>query len=123
LKRKNPPDFPGMACFIARIVDRVRDEGLARGTFLNINAPHIPLDEVQGVKITRQASGNLSTLFEKRTDPRKRAYYWYGAAGKADEEPDTDVAALSHHYISVTPIKCDITDYQTMASLHPFTLE
>ncbi len=123
LKRKNPPDFPGMACFIARIVDRVRNEGLARGTFLNINAPHIPLDEVKGVKITRQAAGNLSTVFEKRIDPRKKTYFWYGAAGKADEEPDTDVAAVSQHYISITPIKCDITDYQAMESLEPFPLK
>lgn len=121
-RKENRMDFQGMSRFIAGVAGRIHDDGLPEGTFLNINAPDILLAEMCGVKITKQASGNLSKRFEKRTDPKDRSYYWYGRTCQMDEEPDTDVNALSENYISVTPIKCDLTDYKTMAALTPFPL-
>jgi len=120
IKRGKIIDFQGMSRFIGQLVDKIYDYGLPSGTFLNINAPDISLDEVRGVKITRQASNNLSKQFEKRIDPKNRSYYWYGSLDQVDSEPDTDVNALLQNYISMTPIQCDITDYKTMAGMKPF---
>ena len=85
--------------------------------FLNINVPAVPIDEVRGIKITRQASTNVSKYFTKRTDPKNRNYYWYSRIDNTNDEPDTDVSTLSRNYISMTPIQCDITDYKTLSEL------
>ena len=121
-KKGGDLDFQGMAQFAAQLVNKIHGYELPSGTFLNINAPDIPIDEVRGIRITRQASNNVSKHFEKRTDPKNRSYYWYGRAEKMDDEPDTDVNALSQNYISITPIQCDITDYKTMLKLEPLQL-
>lgn len=115
-------DFKGMSRFIANIVDKVYDTGLPSGTFLNINAPGIALDDVKGVKITRQASNNLSKRFDKRVDPKNRSYYWYGRIDQVEDEPDSDITAVLQNYISMTPVQCDITNYKVLAELEPFQL-
>ncbi len=116
-KTGNTMDLQGMSRFIAGFLEKVRDFGLPEGTFLNINAPDIPIDEAQGVRITRQAQDNVSKQFEKRIDPKNRFYYWYGDANRIMGEIDTDVNALSCNFISITPIQCDNTDYKTMEKL------
>ncbi len=117
LKTKNTIDFQGMSKFVVKLINNIHDYRLPSGTFLNINAPSIPIDEVKGIKITRQASNNISKHFDKRTDPKNRSYYWYGKIDQVNGETDTDVKALSQNYISITPVQCDITDYKAMAAL------
>lgn len=115
-------DFEGMSDFVVNLINKEIDNELPSGTFLNINAPAISLDEVCGVKITRQASDNLSTQFDKRLDPKNRPYYWYSNANHAGDGPDTDAYALSQKYISITPIQCDLTDHKTKAKLESYPL-
>jgi 5'-nucleotidase len=110
-------DFKGVSRFVAKIVDQIHDYALPSLTFLNINVPAVPIDEVRGIKITRQASTNVSKYFTKRTDPKNRNYYWYSRIDNTNDEPDTDVSTLSRNYISMTPIQCDITDYKTLSEL------
>ncbi len=121
-KTGNMMDLKGMSRFIAGLSEKVHDFGLPQGTFLNINAPDIPVNGVEGVRITRQAQDNLSKQFEKRVDPKNRFYYWYGDVNRVTGEIDTDIHALSQNYISITPIQCDITDYRTMEKLSSIQL-
>ncbi|MBU2454934.1 MAG: 5'/3'-nucleotidase SurE, partial [Proteobacteria bacterium] len=123
IKQGKTIDFHGMARFIGRLANKVYDNKLPLGTFLNINAPDISIDKVCGIKITRQSSTNLSKEFEKRTDPKNRNYYWYGRIAPQDSKADTDVNALSKNYISITPIQCDITDYKTLVELEAMKLQ
>ncbi len=110
-------DFKGMAGFTAEILNRVADCRLPHGTFLNINAPDVPVHETRGVRITRQATENLSKQFEKRRDPKQNPYYWYGRVRSVPGKGNTDINALSEKYISITPLQCDMTDHKTMAEL------
>jgi len=121
-KKGNISDFYGVAQFIAQMVHKITDWNLPSGIFLNINAPDIPINEARGVKITRQASDNLSKQFEKRVDPRDQSYYWYGGIGRVTGEGNTDVNALLKNYISITPIQCDMTDYKTLEELESLQL-
>jgi len=122
VKRGGTLDFKGMSGFIAGLVDKTCDYNLPPGTFLNINAPDIPINKTHGIRITRQAPDNLSTQFKKCLDPRNGTYYWYSNINQMASKPDTDVAALSQGYISITPIQCDITDYKAMSKLEAFGL-
>ena len=56
--------------------------------------------------------------FDKRVDPRNRTYYWHGHDSKLTfDNPDIDGAALDENFISITPIKCDMTDYNMLDDL------
>jgi 5'-nucleotidase len=122
-KKGQTIDFQGMSKFTDQIVNKIHDFKLPFGTFLNINAPAIQIDDVREVKITRQASNNLSKSFEKKTDPRKRSYFWYGGIDKVDGEMGSDVSALSQNCISITPIQCDMTDYKVMKELQSLKID
>ncbi len=50
---------------------------------------------------------------EKRLDPRGRPYYWSGLDPLRSHalEPGTDVADLNQRYVTITPLKFDMTNH------------
>ena len=112
------PDYSVAAGFIGRIVPMIKENGLPKGTFLNINVPGKLFDIDPGVRICRQGSENYDSPFDKRRDPRNRPYYWQGGESLPSySETDVDGAALAGNYISITPVRCDMTDYDAMNTL------
>jgi 5'-nucleotidase len=106
------------ARFTEELANRVVLRGVPAGTFLNVNFPDLPMKMMRGVRWSRQGTGMYAPHFEKRTDPRDRVYYWQGCDKQvAYTQPDIDGAALRDHCISITPIKCDMTDYDTLREL------
>ncbi len=115
--------FPGghledCAGFIARLAGDLARRPMPFGTFLNVNVPDLPAGEIPGARITRQGVSPITEYFEKRVDPRNRTYHWLGGDTQRFE-PDLaiDWSALSEGYISITPIKCDMTDYALLGDL------
>ncbi len=121
IKQGSVMDYEGVALFVAGLGKKVVEMGLPTGTFLNVNVPDIPVKDVRGIKITRQASTNLSKDFEKRRDPKENLYYWYSRVEPGNGGKDTDISAVAENYISITPIQCDVTDYKTMLELEGLT--
>jgi 5'-nucleotidase len=121
----SPDQEYGMAAyFVAILITQVMEKGLPSGTFLNVNIPACAPEEIAGVRVTRQGISPLKEAFHKRMDPRNQAYYWQGVETQAfDQEPDTDGAALYQNYISVTPVQCDMTDYQAMEHLKDWDIK
>jgi 5'-nucleotidase len=109
----------GMAArFVAGLVAQVMENGLPSRTFLNVNVPGCPGDQIEGVRITRQGLSRLKEIFHRRTDPRNQIYYWQGMEIQAfDKDRDTDGAVLCRNYISVTPVRCDMTDYRALEDM------
>jgi 5'-nucleotidase len=104
--------------FILRLAENIHARGLSAGTILNVNIPDLPMEKILGTRISHQEIQPYYEHFEKRFDPRQRAYYWQGCGGgNSIENSDSDIAVLGEHYISVTPIKCDTTDYAIMDRL------
>ncbi|BAF59578.1 MAG: 5'/3'-nucleotidase SurE [Pelotomaculum sp.] len=85
-------------------------------TLLNIN---VPPGKPCGIKVTRLGNRRYINIFDKRTDPRGRVYYWMaGEPFDLDEDdPDTDVWAVKEGYVSITPVHFDLTDYKIMERL------
>jgi 5'-nucleotidase len=103
---------------VATLCSQMVDWQIPAGTFLNVNFPDLPLEKVRGVRWSRQGANGRVQHFEKRRDPRNRTYYWQGCDAQGHyEHPDIDGAALSARYISITPIKCDMTDYDALREL------
>ena len=115
--------YDDVAMFVAELCTTVHEKGLPFGTYLNVNIPNRPLDEVAGVQISRQGVDILSEYVEKRIDPRNRSYYWQGRDMQSfGDDPQIDGAALSRHFISITPVKCDMTDYRLLEALMDWDL-
>ncbi len=59
-----------MASEVAKkLAVKIVDEGLEKGTMLNVNVPDIPKEEIKGVVFTTQGKSRWNDLYEERTDP------------------------------------------------------
>ncbi len=124
IQAKQTPRYDLAAAFVARISPMVVANKLPLGTFLNINIPDLPADQVMGVQVSRQAADVYDEYFEKRQDPRDRTYYWQGSESEpVYSHQDADGAALVKKYISITPVRCDMTDYQALEQIRNWDFE
>jgi 5'-nucleotidase len=106
------------ARFIETVATQILKRGLPFGTLLNVNMPNVPSEKIKGVRISRQGIRLFDEYIEKRKDPRNRTYYWQGCEKDIEyTNQDIDGAALKQSYISITPIKCDTTDYSALEHL------
>lgn len=105
-------DFTSAANAAATVAEAVRERGLPKFTFLNINAPFHPK---HGFRVTVQAKRNHITVVTERDDPRGRPYYWI-EEGQNDWEPHdrSDYQAVRDGYISITPLQPDMTAHQAV---------
>lgn len=105
-------DFERAAGYAAKAVRAALRTTFARGTVMNVNVPARP---VQGWKLTSLGVLEYGENYEQRQDPRGRNYYWLtGNKQPAAAHSDADDAWVEKGYITVTPIKCDLTDYDLL---------
>ena len=103
---------------VADLARKVLERGLPPGVFLNVNFPAVPPDQVQGIQITGLGRRVYRDVLIKRLDPRGRPYYWIGGDPPAGEpEAGTDIGALAHGFVSVTPLCMDMTDRTQMEEM------
>lgn len=109
----------GPSQHVARAVcAEVIRRGLPPGILLNVNVPPVPLDEMKGFLITRQARSRWEESFHQRVDPNDQPYYWLtGTFVNLDEGENTDVSAVDDGYVSVTPIQYDLTAHEYLSEL------
>lgn len=116
--------YDDAALFIKDLAGKVFEKGLPFGTFLNVNIPNIPINEAAGIRISKQGIEIFFEYFEKRKDPRNRTYYWHGCASQSfGKNPDSDGTALYENFITITPIKCDMTDYSMLEDLKEWNID
>ena len=108
-------DFSHAAAASVEVAARVLRDGLPARTFLSINAP---TGRPKGMKLTVQARRNHVTIVDERCDPRGKPYYWIEEGENAWEPHDqSDFQAVRDGYISITPLRPDMTDYDALATL------
>ena len=118
LDHSDDADFSQCVPHIRHIVGRVLEKGLPTNVSLNVNFPNIPLSEVKGIRICREAQAMWSDSFEKRTDPNGRPYWWLTGRFVCDDAVEgTDEWALDNGYVSVVPIHPDYTRYQAIPEI------
>lgn len=117
-------DFEVAGRIARRIAARVLAEGLPPGILLNVNIPAKPADAIQGFMVTRQARSRWEESFSERTDPFDRTYYWLaGTFVNLDEGENTDLYAIEHDYVSITPIQHDLTAHQHLSAIRTWDWE
>lgn len=109
-------DFSGAAQYAALVAGQVLQHGLPPATLLNVNIPYLPKDQINGIKICRQAQAKWEEEYDERTDPHGRPYYWLtGKFVNYDQGEDTDEWALTNGYVSVVPVQYDLTAHHAIA--------
>ncbi len=118
-----PGDYAVAARFAAHLAEHVLRESLPYPLLLNVNVPARPEGEIRGVRITRLGRRIYRDALVTRRDPRGRPYYWIGGEPPSGHaEPGTDIGALAEGYISVTPVRLDLTDHEQIARLESWAL-
>ncbi|ATA90115.1 5'/3'-nucleotidase SurE [Capnocytophaga stomatis] len=111
-------DFEESRDFVKKIALNVLKNGLPKGVVLNVNIPKLKREEIKGIRICRQAQARWQEKFDRRISPQGRTYYWMtGKFINEDVGEDTDEWALANGYVSVVPIKFDMTAYNVIEEL------
>lgn len=111
-------DFTGAKYYADLIVSYVLKHGMSPATLLNVNIPAIPVNDLKGVRVCRQAKGRWVEEFAEGIDPRGEKYYWLTGKFMIDDAgEDHDIWALENQYISVVPSIHDLTHYNALDTL------
>jgi 5'-nucleotidase len=117
-------DFSYAAGFASRLAQIVARNGLPEGTLLNVNVPAVPESEIRGVMVTKVGHSRWQDTFDIRRDPANREYFWLtGRMDVTDTDEDADQIAVRNKYVSVTPIRYDLTDWKMMKEMSVWRIE
>jgi 5'-nucleotidase len=110
--------FASAAYFAKQLVEKLLTSPLYSDQVLNVNVPDLPLDQIKGIKVTRLGKRHQAELIEKSIDPRGREIFWVGPPGEiADAGEGTDFFAIENGYVSITPLKIDLTAREQLSNL------
>jgi len=124
LNGDNILDFSFAAQFTARLLSLLQSKGFPANTLLNVNIPYVEPKEIKGVKVTKLGPRHYINTVERRKDPRGREYFWLaGDVVNESGDGNTDVDAIKDHYISLSPLHFDLTDYQVIETVKKWGLE
>ena len=112
-------DFEQSKNFISMITLNALKNGIPKGVVLNVNIPSVRKSDIKGVKICRQAMAYWIEEFDKRKNPLGQEYYWLtGKFINEDLGEDTDEWALNNNFISIVPVKFDLTAHHAIKGLN-----
>jgi 5'-nucleotidase len=119
---KNGWDFALAKETIAKITKKILDGDfpLEERKFLNINIPPIQPKDCNGIKITKAGYREYGNDTHRHLNPRGEEFYWIGLhplIWKESQNKNCDFEAIKANYISISPIKLDMTSYDDIKNL------
>jgi 5'-nucleotidase len=94
---------------VARVLDLLLP--LEELKLVNVNLPPKP----RGLRWTRQSVRHYDGRVVPGRDPYGREHLWIAATPIEETEEGTDRWAVEHHFVSITPLRLDLTDHATLA--------
>ena len=108
-------DLHWLQPFLVDVTQHLLEEGIAPRTVFNINAP---VGEIEGIRWTRQCVGHWANELVPLAElPEGVLKGWKLGGEFVNEEPsatDTDIWAMQHQLLSITPLTLDWTDYGSL---------
>jgi 5'-nucleotidase len=113
-----PTDMSGQAGYAAAFIAGRPWEAAPPRCVLNLNFPSRPVEEALGLRLCAPTPAIYDDWYDTRQDPRGRNYYWLtGVIPPETLDPETDRALLTRGHITLSPLRFDFTDEQTMRRL------
>jgi len=104
--------FSEAAQVVHRLAKFLLQHRLPEGITLSVNIPPPPL---KGIKVTKVGIKRYEPEIIEKKDPRENSYYWIGRGNpKIIGDDETDVRAAQKGFITITPLRIDLTDYAAM---------
>lgn len=101
---KSEPDFDALAPFVAQTLELLLEApGL---NLFNVNFPPAPKD----IKWTRQSVRLYDGTIVPGIDPMGRKHYWFTVTPLEQAEEGSDRWAVENGYVSITPLRLDLTN-------------
>lgn len=104
---------------VRRILDATPDDNENYRLFYNVNFPPVRAGNVKGIRITEQGfrEGTCFSVVPHDAPTGRRFLWARGGNQHIPTAPGTDAAANLDGYISVTPMRADLTARDALASL------
>lgn len=101
---ESEPDFVGLTPFVEQTLQTLlaKDEI----SLYNVNFPPRP----KGIKWTRQSVRHYDGKVVRGEDPMGREHFWITVIPLEDVEKDTDRWAVENDFVSITPLRLDLTN-------------
>ncbi len=116
---KTYADFSAALTITRKITDGYAAGLFARNVLLNVNVPPLVWADIRGVKITKQAASRfIEEFIHTKQHDGKRVYELAGEIELYEQDGTSDEEAISDRFISITPLKLDLTDYEAMTALN-----
>lgn len=103
-----PDDFEKLAPHVDQVIRLLLDE--EHFGLLNVNFPPEP----QGIRWTRQSVRHYDGTVIPATDPRGNRIFWCSVSPLEPAEEGTDRHAVDEGYISITPLRLDLTSHEEL---------
>jgi 5'-nucleotidase len=108
---KVEPDFSALEPYIEKVLKLLlKDDEVV---LYNVNFPPQP----KGVMWTRQSVRFYDNKIEPAVDPMGRKHYWFTVIPLEPAEEGTDRWAVENGYVSITPLRLDLTDHQKLVQM------
>jgi 5'-nucleotidase len=98
------PDFPALVPWVEKTLRMLLEQQDL--PLLNVNIPVKP----RGICWTRQSIQHYDGRVVPAKDPMCRQHYWYTVVPIEQVEEGTDRWAMGRGYVSITPLRLDLTD-------------
>jgi 5'-nucleotidase len=103
-------DFSVLGPWIDRTLENLLVSGEAK--LVNVNFPSDP----QGLRWTAQAVDQYNGKVVADEDPMGRPVFWFTVVPLEKHREGTDLWAVEQGYVSLTPLRLDLTDYEALQS-------
>jgi 5'-nucleotidase len=110
IEKDSEPDFGDIRPYITRVLQILLDEKLRFIRLVNVNFPSEP----RGIRWTRQAVQQYDGKVVPGEDPLGRRHFWFTVRPIQESEEGTDRWAVEHGWVSMTPLRLDLTNEQDL---------
>ncbi len=107
---KGEPNFEVLAPYVEKVLELLLpDKAL---TLVNVNFPE---EQPRGLRWTRQSVRHYDGKVVPGEDPMGRRHYWFTVTPIEETEEGTDRWALEQGWVSMTPLRLDLTNEADLA--------
>lgn len=99
------------------LAQNIKNRKIITGAILNVNVPNIPLEQIRGIKTTRTASTGYVKIMEEPVESFNYSVKHLDNSTHQTIEEDTDIWAIHAGFISITPLRFEVTHHEVIPSL------
>lgn len=109
---ETPPDFALLEDYVRKTLDLLLTNPDLN--LINVNFPRNP----KGIRWTRQSVRLYDNRIEPGLDPMGRKHYWFTVFPLEPAEEGTDRWAVENDFVSITPLRLDLTNEAELLKAH-----